>query len=79
MEKLGQAGLTEGQVLPLYQDRGVVILVKRGNPKGIHTVWDLGRQDVRLVTPNPKLEPGAFENYAGSLYHIARHDKNPPP
>jgi hypothetical protein len=71
MEKLGQAGLTEGPVLPLYQDRGVVILVKKGNPKAIHTVWDLGRQGVRLVTPNPKLEPGAFENYAGTLYHIA--------
>jgi hypothetical protein len=78
MEKLGQAGLTEGPVLPLYQDRGVVILVKKGNPKGIHSVWDLGRQGVRLITPNPKLEPGAFDNYAGSLYHIAEHDKKPP-
>jgi hypothetical protein len=78
MDNLHEAGLSEGPVLPLYQDRGVVILVKKGNPKGIRTVWDLGRQDVRLVTPNPQLEPGAFENYAGSLYHMASHDKKPP-
>jgi hypothetical protein len=77
MEKLHQAGLTEGPVLPLYQDRGVVILVKKGNPKAIRTVWDLGRPGLRLVTPNPKLEPGAFENYAGTLYHIAEHDQQP--
>jgi hypothetical protein len=79
IEKLRQAGLTEGQVSPLYQDRGVVLLVKKGNPKGIRTVWDLGRKGVRLITPNPKLEPGAFENYAGTLYQIAEADKQPPP
>jgi hypothetical protein len=79
IEKLAPAGLAEGPVLPLYQDRGVVILVKKGNPQKIHTIWDLGRQGVRLVTPNPKLEPGAFQNYVGTLYHIAEHDKKPPP
>jgi hypothetical protein len=79
IDKLSKAGLTEGPVLPLYQDRGVVILVKKGNPKGIHSVWDLGRKGVRLVTPNPNLEPGAFENYLGSMYHIAEHDSHPPP
>ncbi len=79
MEKLAQAGLTEGPLTPLYQDRGVVILVKKGNPQGIRAVWDLGREGVRLVTPNPVLEPGAFENYASSLYQIAEHDSHPPP
>jgi hypothetical protein len=79
MDKLHQADLTEGPALPLYQDRGVVILEKKGNPKGIRTVWDLGKQGVRLATPNPKLEPGAFQNYAGTLYHMASHDQQPPP
>jgi hypothetical protein len=79
IEKLAQADLTEGPVLPLYQDRGTVILVKKGNPKGIHSVWDLGRPGVRLVTPNPALEPGAFENYVGTMFHIAEHDGHPPP
>ncbi len=33
---------------------------------------------MRLVTPNPKLEPGAFGNYLTTLYGIAAHDKHAP-
>jgi hypothetical protein len=78
IDKLVHAGYADGPVYPLYQDRGEVILVKKGNPKRIRSVWDLGRKDVRLVTPNPKLEPGAFENYLTTLYGIAAHDSRPP-
>jgi hypothetical protein len=78
IQKLVNAGLTEGPAYPLYQDQGCVILVKKGNPKQIHTVWDLGREEVRLVTPNPDLEPGAFGNYLGTIYSIAAHDEHPP-
>ncbi len=78
MDKLVLAGNAEGPVYPLYQDRGEVILVKKGNPKQIRSVWDLGRKDVRLVTPNPDLEPGAFDNYLTTLYGIAVRDKQPP-
>jgi len=79
MARLQQAGYTEGSPHPLYQDRGAVILVKKGNPQQIHSVWDLGRTEVRLATPNPELEPGAFENYAGTIYNIALNDAQPPP
>lgn len=79
MQRLTQAGYTEGPVTPLYQDRGAVILVKKGNPKSIQSVWDLGRAGVRLATPNPVLEPGAFQNYAGTIYNIASNDRQPPP
>jgi hypothetical protein len=78
IEKLVKPGLTEGPAYPLYQDRGALILVKKGNPKQIHTIWDLGRDGVRLVTPNPDLEPGAFGNYLGTIYGIAAHDQHPP-
>jgi hypothetical protein len=78
IDKLVKAGYTEGPAYPLYQDRGEVILVKKGNPKGIRAVWDLGRQGVRLVTPNPELEPGAFNNYLGTIYHVAANDPRPP-
>ena len=78
IEKLVKAGYTEGPAYPLYQDRGAVILVKKGNPKHIQAIWDLGREGVRLVTPNPELEPGAFENYLGTIYGIATHDPHPP-
>jgi hypothetical protein len=78
MEKLMKVGYTEGPAYPLLQDRGEVILVKKGNPKGIHSVWDLGREGVRLVTPNPELEPGAFGNYAATIANIAVSDPRPP-
>ncbi len=78
IDQLIQAGRTEGPPAPLYRDRGEVLLVKKGNPKKIHSVWDLGRKGVRLVTPNPELEPGAFGNYAGTIFGIAAHDPHPP-
>ena len=78
IDKLAAARLTEGEAHALYQDRGVVILVKNGNPKQIASVWDLGRKGVRLVTPNPDLEPGAYQNYRDAIYNIAKADPNPP-
>jgi hypothetical protein len=78
IDKLAAAGLTDGESRPLYQDRGEVILVKSGNPKRIESVWDLGREGVRLVTPNPDLEPGAYQNYRDAIYNIAKADPNPP-
>jgi Bacterial extracellular solute-binding protein len=78
VDQLLQKGFTAGAAIPLYQDRGAVILVKRGNPKQILSVWDLGRPDVRLVTPNPELEPGAFGNYSRTIYNLAAADPIPP-
>ena len=76
--RLVSAGYTEGAPEGLYQDRGVVLLVKKGNSEGIRSVFDLARPGVRLVTPNPRLEPGAlpgdalrhrFERCASSAGH----------
>jgi hypothetical protein len=62
---------------PLFKNRGIVILVKKGNPKNIHTIWDLGRADVNLITPST-FEPGVFKVYTDSIYNIAHNDSNPP-
>ncbi len=78
MDKLLAAGATEGAIRPLYEDRGIVILVKKANPKHIASVWDLARAEVRLVTPNPELEPGAYQNYLDAIYHSAKADPKPP-
>jgi hypothetical protein len=78
IDRLIADGLADGDAQPLYQDRGVVILVKVGNPKGIASVWDLGKSGVRLVTPNPDLEPGAYTNYLEAIYNIAKADPAPP-
>ncbi|WP_343764905.1 molybdate ABC transporter substrate-binding protein [Gangjinia marincola] len=65
-----------GEPIPLFTNRGNVLLVKKGNPKNIKRLWDLERSDVVLATSNPYSEPGSFGNYAKSIYHMALHDGN---
>ncbi len=45
----------------------IVLLVRKGNPKGIHDWPDLVRQDVAIVTPNPKTSGGARWNFLAAL------------
>ncbi|AKS23159.1 MAG: uncharacterized protein C75L2_00450001 [Leptospirillum sp. Group II 'C75'] len=78
IRKLQQAGLAEGRPIPVIQGEGEVLLVKKGNPLHIRSVWDLGRPGVRVVTPNPVKEKGAFLAYARTLYQIAKNDPHPP-
>ncbi|MFV2061625.1 MAG: substrate-binding domain-containing protein [Gammaproteobacteria bacterium] len=78
MKKLQSLNVTDGKPVKILKNYGNVILVKKGNPKNIKTVWDLGRSDVTLVTPNPKMEPGSFGNFSNSIYNIAKNDPTPP-
>lgn len=41
----------------------IVFLVRKGNPKNIHDWGDLVKDDVQIVTPNPKTSGGARWNY----------------
>ncbi len=41
----------------------IVFLVRTGNPKRIHDWSDLVRDDVQVITPNPKTSGGARWNY----------------
>ncbi|WP_052364791.1 sulfate ABC transporter substrate-binding protein [Halotalea alkalilenta] len=41
----------------------IVFLVRKGNPKNIHDWDDLIRDDVSVITPNPKTSGGARWNY----------------
>ena len=41
----------------------IVFLVRKGNPKNIHDWGDLIRDDVSIITPNPKTSGGAQWNY----------------
>lgn len=47
----------------------IVILVRKGNPKGIKGWDDLTRSDVAVVTPNPKTSGGARWNYLAVWGH----------
>ena len=41
----------------------IVFLVRQGNPKGIQDWGDLVKEDVQVITPNPKTSGGARWNY----------------
>ena len=41
----------------------IVFLVRKGNPKNIHDWGDLVREDVGVITPNPKTSGGARWNH----------------
>jgi sulfate/thiosulfate transport system substrate-binding protein len=45
----------------------IVMLVRKGNPKGIHDWPDLIRQGVSVITPNPKTSGGARWNFLAAL------------
>lgn len=77
INELKAMGVTEGNPVPIIKNYGNVILVKKGNPKNIHTVWDLGRKDVAVATPNPS-EGGSYNNFISTVYQVAAADPNPP-
>jgi sulfate/thiosulfate-binding protein len=41
----------------------IVLVVRKGNPKGINDWGDLVKPDVKVITPNPKTSGGARWNY----------------
>jgi hypothetical protein len=49
------------------RNRGVVLLIRAGNPKNIRGIADLLRDDVRVALSSPKREPASFESYSNTL------------
>ncbi|MBA2126770.1 sulfate transporter subunit [Hyphomicrobium methylovorum] len=47
----------------------IVFLVRKGNPKGIKDWDDLVKQDVSVITPNPKTSGGAQWNYLAAWHY----------
>jgi len=57
------------------QSRGNVLLVRKDNPKSIHGIADLLREDVRLFISNPVTEKASFEVYEETLLGLAEEDR----
>jgi molybdate transport system substrate-binding protein len=49
------------------RNRGMVLLVRAGNPKNIRGISDLLRDDVRVALSSPAREPASFESYSNTL------------
>jgi sulfate transport system substrate-binding protein len=50
----------------------IVLLVRKGNPKGIHDWPDLVKPGVAVITPNPKTSGGARWNYLAAYGYALR-------
>ncbi len=54
----------------------IVLLVSKGNPKGIHDWDDLVKPGVAVITPNPKTSGGARWNYLAAYAYALKHNSN---
>ena len=54
----------------------IVFLVRSGNPKQIYDWNDLIREDVGVITPNPKTSGGAMWNYLAAWYYFEQQGQN---
>lgn len=52
----------------------IVFLTRKGNPKNIKTWEDLIREDVQVITPNPKTSGGARWNQLAAYGYILRRE-----
>ena len=54
----------------------MVFLVRKGNPKGIKDWDDLVKEDVSVITPNPKTSGGARWNYLAAYGYALKQNNN---
>ena len=52
----------------------IVLLVRKGNPKGIKDWDDLVKPGVAVITPNPKTSAGARWNFLAAYAHALKHN-----
>jgi sulfate transport system substrate-binding protein len=52
----------------------IVFLVRKGNPKGIKQWDDLIKDDVSIITPNPKTSGGARWNYLAAWGYVLQRE-----
>ena len=49
------------------RSRGNVLLIRKGNPKQIHGIADLLRDDVRVFISNPQTEKASYDVYTETI------------
>lgn len=54
----------------------IVLLVRKGNPKGIKDWNDLIKPGISVITPNPKTSGGARWNYLAAYAYALKHNNN---
>jgi ABC-type molybdate transport system substrate-binding protein len=59
-------GYSDGYYL-YNRNKGVGLLVRKGNPLGISSVADLARPEVRVAISSPAREPASYESYGAVI------------
>ena len=78
IDSIEKAGLIEDGWVDKFPDDSapytstIVFLVRKGNPKNIRDWDDLVRDDVDVITPNPKTSGGARWNYLAAWAYADR-------
>ncbi|ANE47833.1 sulfate transporter subunit [Paenibacillus swuensis] len=78
IDAIQSKGLIEEGWQQKYQDNSspytstIAFLVRKGNPKGIKDWADLIKDDVKVVTPNPKTSGGARWNYLAAWGYASK-------
>lgn len=73
LDGLVDAGLIT-QHIPFAESRGNVILVRKGNPKGIVSISDLLSNDITVTCSNPETEKASYSVYAEAAKGLAGED-----
>jgi sulfate transport system substrate-binding protein len=69
----------EGEIVPRYwqnndaQKSAVAMIVRKGNPKDLHTFHDLLTKDVKVIIPNPSSSGAARWDFM-AIYKSERHE-----
>jgi len=70
LDKLKEGGFVGSHRL-LARNQGSVLLIRKGNPKGIAGLEELMREDVRLFISNPDTETVSYQGYCQTLEGMA--------
>jgi hypothetical protein len=73
LRELRRAGLLRSEARVFARNKGLALLVRKGNPLGVASVQDLARPDVRIVMASAS-EPGARNQYVLALREMIGED-----
>src|SRR5450631_1275110 len=67
LRQLRQMGVIEPQARFFSKNRGIALLVRKGNPLGIHGLADVVRSGARIALPDAINEPGSRARYLAAV------------
>src|SRR5215469_24685 len=68
LRELRKLGTIEPQARFFSRNRGFALLVRKGNPRGIHGLVDVARSGGRIALPGAASEPQARARYRADVY-----------